>query len=290
MSPDTKTTAEDASNAGNAGNPLIGHLNTQIPDLNPSTSLSLKNQIESNLKRPVSKLSTQTPHSESAGKRQGPVPSPGKTSFVNGSFSVNIDRQNNRSSSRQKQRTAHPSTLTLIEQQKRKKPRHRKIKNLDGIKRDVDLIPSKSEESYHKSNKKSLLEKEAIALGGTENDLELIAGVPSDTEMEIQDAVLRQRPDDRLGKDVLQFVQGLEIHTKETRHSSELGNEDTKQIRNKAVLSHNSIATPDLSRLTLKSPRNQFANKNLPRLVGPHWLQCLPSSLKIKLMFLSLAL
>lgn len=276
MPPDTKK---------NAGNPSIGHPNTQIPDLDPSTLLSLKNKIESNLKRPVSKLSTQTPHSRSAGKRQGPVPSPGKTSFVNGSFSVNIDRQNNRPSSRQKQETAHPSSLTLIEQQKKKKPRHRKIKNLDGIKSDVDLVLSKSEESYLKSNKKSELEKEAIALGGTENDLELIAGVPSDTEMEIQDAVLGQRPDERLGKDVLRFVQGLELHTKETRHSFELGDEGTKKIRNKAVLSHNSITASNLDQSTLKPPRNQFADKSLPRLVGSRSLECSPSSLKIKLMF-----
>lgn len=273
MSPNSK------NEAGNSGSASIGHSDTRIPDLNPSTLLSLKNKIESSLKSATAKTLTPESHSKPAGKRQDPIPSPSNTSHVNRSSSTIIKRYNNKHSNGLNRIATSTSASTQMQQPKKKRLRDRQTRDAGGSKSDVNRVKSKIKAPHHRSNKKTELEKAAIALGGTENDLELIAGAPSDSEMEIQGPDIGQGSAKCLGKDVLQFVRGLgvdKIDMKASRHSSESGGEDTNRFRDESIVLHNSIKTPNLNKSPLKSQPNISAKKSLPHLVGSYSLECLP--------------
>lgn len=60
-------------------------------------------------------------------------------------------------------------------------------------------------------NIKSGLQEEVLALGGTIDDYELVAGAPSDSEMEGVDMKLVKASHKSLGRDLQQFVRGLGI-------------------------------------------------------------------------------
>lgn len=60
-------------------------------------------------------------------------------------------------------------------------------------------------------NIKSGLEEEVLALGGTMDDYELVAGAPSESEMEGDDKKTSQASHKSLGRDLQQFVRGLGI-------------------------------------------------------------------------------
>lgn len=72
-------------------------------------------------------------------------------------------------------------------------------------------------------NVNSGLEEEVLALGGTMDDYELVAGAPSDSEMEGDDKKSVQASHKSLGRDLKQFVRGLgmdKVDVQETGQSS----------------------------------------------------------------------
>ncbi|KAL9127491.1 MAG: hypothetical protein Q9217_003647 [Psora testacea] len=103
-----------------------------------------------------------------------------------------------------------PATVTL---QKHSKKR---LRNGEPIKQTLDQDAADcSGPGHNQPNGKRAtsfdIRQEIKALGGSEDDYALVAGIQSESEVEGKDAVDGKRSDSRLGRDLKKFVQGLEI-------------------------------------------------------------------------------
>ena len=248
-------------------NVIARHLKNGVPDLNPSVLLDLKNKIEINLKHPKPESSIWKNPPKILRKQQEKPPNSNKVSSANDLHHTNtigLDKDQTR-------RVTPPSAFTSIQQQKKKRPRDRKPKEPGDARTDGNSFISGPKTVGRNSNKQSDLEKEVIALGGTENDFQLIADAPSDSEIETQDPGTGNGHDGRLGKDLLRLVQGLEVDEKETRYpsfSSKPGTKHTDQIRNKKVEIQHSTNIVTTNKSASKAQTEASGRKGLPHLVG----------------------
>lgn len=120
---------------------------------------------------------------------------------------------------------------------------------------------TKKRENAVKDGKKvkSGLEEEVLALGGTMDDYELVAGAPSDSEMEGDDKKSVAASHKSLGRDLQQFVRGLgidNVDVQETTQPSELKQHARQEARlhdqKKLVRSRRALTAPAT---TDKQPR-----------------------------------
>lgn len=123
-------------------------------------------------------------------------------------------------------------------------------------------------------NVKSSLEEDVFALGGSIDDYELVAGAPSDSEMEGDDKKLVQASHNCLGRDLQQFVRGLgigKVDVHETDHSSmsEHAEEDADfHGRRKPPQSHRALTAPATKDKQKRPGANRSASRAFSHLVS----------------------
>lgn len=182
-------------------------MESQFPVLKPATILHLKNQIEGNLKKPTVKLpAVPRPHKAKREKKAiSADPQPGKFSFGAVKPSPVVKR---------------PATG------KRKRPDNGPLKGSKDITSGVNSIKLGSRSANNDSVTKSRLEEEILALGGEREDIDLILGAGSESEMEEIAAPVTSGLQKDFQKDLRRFVTDLgirDVENKELSSFSEVG-------------------------------------------------------------------
>lgn len=123
-------------------------------------------------------------------------------------------------------------------------------------------------------NIKSSLEEEVLALGGTKDDYELVAGAPSDSEMEGDDKKSVQASHKSLGRDLKQFVRGLGIdkvdvqETDQFSKSEQAEQESHLHNRKKNSKSRRALTTPATDDEQPRPEPNRSTRKPVSHLVS----------------------
>lgn len=167
-------------------------MEAQLPQFDSSTLLNLTKTIEGNLKKPI-----------------GKSPKPSRPPRA---------KQEQRSVITDQQPKKIPSVAVKLPPGSVKQDAGKK-RNLDGEKRkgsvvrksSVNTIKPGSRSENHVSVSKSRLEEEVLALGGEKGDLELIADVGSESEMEEHAVSTAKRSQHGLTKDLRRLVTDLGI-------------------------------------------------------------------------------
>lgn len=173
-------------------------MEAQLPQFDPSTLLNLTKTIEGNLKKPVGK-SPKLPRPPRAKQEQRPI---------------TTDQQSKKTSS---VAVKVSSGSTKQDGGKKKRLDGGKNKGSVGIKSTIKLG---NRPDNFAPVRKSRLEEEVLALGGEKDDLELIADVGSESEMEEMAAPASNRLQRGLEKDLHRFVMDLGISSLEKRELS----------------------------------------------------------------------
>lgn len=176
-------------------------MEAQLPQFDPSTLLNLTKTIEGNLKKPV-----------------GKSPKPSRPLRA---------KQEKRPITTDQQPKKLPSVAVKLPLSSAKQNAGKKRKP-DGGKRKVSLVTKSSVNTielgsrpeYNMPLSKSRLEEEVLALGGEKGDLELIADVDSESEMEEPAAAASKRLQHGLEKDLHRLVMDLGISNLERRELS----------------------------------------------------------------------
>lgn len=145
-----------------------------FPDIDSNALLQLTRNIEVKLKAPTPAKSSKTPLSKSAKKGNEELQDCSHYLFAHGKKqATNKSRVNLRLSSPvQKQRS------------KTKRLRDGQLKDSSNSQTKASSIDPSVQEGQKKSNTQSEIEKEVMALGGTNEDFKLIDGLISDSEVE----------------------------------------------------------------------------------------------------------
>jgi len=148
-----------------------------------------------------------------------------------------------------------------------------------GTKRDAQGNAKKSDfhnqSTRHKKDKVkddgSVLLQEILALGGTEDDLDLVAGAASDDE-EISSAA----PDKELQKELAKFVASLGIEGAEAGEASESEAEDdweeTSELESSVAQAKTASKLPAPAAVPAIN-KSEVSSKDANRLVSPYTLQ-----------------
>ena len=178
-----------------------------VPDFNPDTLRSLTDKIESNLIYPNKRgFSKGTP-----AKPKTKMPKFGEEhrqhAITASKFKFAVSSASNGSMVRGKQKPAG----TLESSQRKKRLRDGRVKEEDHWKRsnDVNSIKLGSRNRNTVSNKGINFEEELRALGGTKEDVDLIAEIASGSEMEGEEATLSSGSG--LEKETLQLIRQLGV-------------------------------------------------------------------------------
>ena len=212
-----------------------GSTEHQIPDFNPDTLRSLTEQIASNLK--------------SQGK--GPILKDtavrSKTKALNankelGEHEIKISLSSSAARNGTTAKGNQKPTVALKPSQAKKRSQDGRIKERSYGTKGNNVGPSKHETSKPQSSKKKIKSDvdnnigEIRALGGTKEDVDLIAGVMSGSEIEDEKAGPSKELGDGLEKEVLQLVRQLgvdRVSQKEVMAASESEEaEEMEDIRN----------------------------------------------------------
>lgn len=226
-------------------------MEAQLPQFDPSTLLHLTKTIEGNLKKPVAKPSkpSRPPRAKQA---QRPVVKDQQPKKLP-SAAVKL-----------------PSSSAKQDAGKKRKPDGGKRKGSVVIRSSVNTIKLGTRPENHMPVSKSRLEEEVLALGGEKGDLELIADVGSESEMEEPAAPSSKRLQNGLNKDLHRFVMDLGISKLEKRElssSPEAQEPEHREIeQNPTALQAREI--PIMNAAAEKPPRNSLA-KGSSKLVIP---------------------
>ena len=180
-----------------------------IPDFSPESLRSLTDQIESNLKsqgkraisndtpaRPKTKaLNVEKTRGDHAAK--SPVSAPAVQTASNGGTAIGKQKP----------------TVASKPSQAKKRLRDGRIKEESDGTKGSNTCTRKLEISKRKIglDEDNSFDKEMRALGGTEEDVDLIANIVSESEMEDEEVRLSNNPGDGLGKEILQLVRQLGV-------------------------------------------------------------------------------
>ena len=188
-----------------------GSTEHQIPDFNPDTLRSLTEQIASNLKsqgkRPILKHTAARSKTKSLNANKELGEHAIKTPLSPSAVSNGITAKGNQE-----------PTVALKPSQAKKRSRDGRIKERsDGTKGKI-VGPRKPETSKLQASKKKIgsdidnnIDEEIRALGGTKEDVELIANLMSGSEIDDEDAGPSKELGDGLEKEVLQLVRQLGV-------------------------------------------------------------------------------
>lgn len=241
-----------------------------VPDFNPDTLRSLTEKIESNFINPnkgavskglPAKPTTKTPNFGEK-HRQHSVTASKLSSAVNSA--------SNGSTTRGKQKPAG----TLESSQRKKRFRDGRIKEEGHWKRsnDVNSIKLGSRNRSTGSNSDIIFDEEIKALGGTKEDVDLIAEIASGSEIEGEEAslssgsgleketlqLIRQLGVDRVGKRELvaesESKEADESEVLEEDNHPEMMNSDAVRIGIKPALSNGTSASKGQRSLVSKQP------------------------------------
>lgn len=187
-------------------------MEVQLPQFDPSTLLHLTKTIEGNLKKPT-KNPPKPSRPPRAKQEQRPV-----TTY---------------------EQPKKPSSVTLKLSPEKAKQNAGKKNRLDGgnrkgsvhITSSVNTIKLGSRPENHTPVSKSRLEEEVLALGGEKDDLELIADVGSESEMEETVELAPNRLQHGLKKDLHRFVKDLGISSQEKRELSSSSEAEEPEYR-----------------------------------------------------------
>ena len=183
----------------------------RIPDFNPDTLRSLTEQIASNLnsqgKRPILKdtAARSRAKSSNADKELGEyaIKTPGSTSAASDGITAKGHQK--------------PTVASSLGQAK-KRSRDGRIKERSDGTRGKNFVANKAENSQPQNCKKRIrldidnnIDEEMRALGGTKEDLDLIANLMSDSEIENEEARPSKELGDGLEKEVLKLVRQLGV-------------------------------------------------------------------------------
>ena len=227
-------------------------MEAQLPQFDPSTLLHLTKTIEGNLKKP-----TRNPPKPSRPPRAKQEQRP-----------VTTDEQPKKISS-----------VTVKLSPERAKQDAGKKKRLDGgkrkssvhIKSSVNTIELGSRPENHMLVSKSRLEEEVLALGGEKDDLELIADIGSESEMEETVMLASNRLQHGLKKDLHRLVKDLGISSLEKRElssSSEAEEPEYRGIEQKPIALQ-AREIPSTKVAVEKLPRNSVAKSSSKLVIPP---------------------
>ena len=188
-----------------------GSTEHQIPDFNPDTLQSLTEQIASNLK------------SQGKGPILKKIAARSKTKPLNankefGEHAIKIPVSTSAASNGITAKGNQKPTVALKPSQAKKRSRDGRIKESSDGTKGKNVGPSKPETSKHQTSRKKIgsdidnnIDEEIRALGGTKEDVDLIANLMSGSEIEDEEAGPRKELGDGLEKEVLQLVRQLGV-------------------------------------------------------------------------------
>ena len=188
-----------------------GSTENQIPDFNPDTLRSLTEQIASNLKS-----QGKGPISKNTSKRS-------KTKFLSadkefGEHAIKTPLSTSAASNGITAKGNQKPTVALKPSQAKKRSRDGRIKERGDGTKGKSVGPSKPETSELQNSKKKIgsdidnnIDEEIRALGGTKEDVDLIANLISGSEIEDEEAGPSKELGDGLEKEVLQLVRQLGV-------------------------------------------------------------------------------
>lgn len=178
---------------------------SQLPDLKADTLLNLTEKIKENFNKTSQQKQVKVKSSKSKRAKS---------------------KENNRNTGTSPSGTIQTSKLLLNgndhkttplpasdakQLQGKKRLRDGQVKGQSNSRRSVSNTRIGENAVKDGKNIKSGLQEEVLALGGTTDDYELVAGAPSDSEMEGDDLKLVKASHKSLGRDLQQFVRGLGI-------------------------------------------------------------------------------
>ncbi|KAL2051761.1 hypothetical protein ABVK25_007917 [Lepraria finkii] len=202
-----------------------------LPDLNPDALLSLTQKIETNLKKPdegvVFKAAPARPQANKLRKEKAD----GKLNKSSEPKARPKEQSNGKSPSIGKQKPA----LAPKPSQGKKRLRDGQVKepgfvksedNINGIK-----LGTRTQKPATENNAE--IEEDIQALGGTKDDLDLVADAPSDSEMEGEAAEVDETSGRDLRKVLQQFVRQLSVEKRPQKDLSETTDtEDERKLQN----------------------------------------------------------
>lgn len=225
-------------------------MDAQLPELDSRTLLNLTKQIKENLKKPIeTPLKVPRPPRVRREKKSNPVDQPHRDLL-----SVAV-----KSSSSGKRQDAG----------KKKRLGSGQVKGPSNVRGDVNSMKLGRRAENTKIISKSRLEEEVMALGGEKEDMELILGARSDSEMEGIAVPASSGLQKGLRKDLHRLVMDLgieKLNNRELASSSEADEQENPGIERTTALQ--SQVNPNMDALVEKQPRN-FAAKSSSKLVNP---------------------
>ena len=219
-------------------------MEAQLPQFDSSILLNLTKTIEGNLKKPV-----------------GKPPKPSKPPRA---------KQEKRPVSTDQQPKKVPSAAVKLplssakqDAEKKRKPDGGKRKGSLFMKSSVNTIELGSRSENRLRVSKSRLEEEVLALGGEKGDLDLIADVGSESEMEEPAASASKRLQHGLEKDLRRLVMDLGISDLEKRElSSSSDAEEPEQVIEQKSATIETQATLSKKGAAEKPPRDSIAKRS----------------------------
>ena len=193
---------------------ISGSTENQIPDFNTDTLRNLTEQIASNFKRqgnqgkgPILKDTTARLKTRPSNAKKELGEHAIKTPVSTSSASNGIPAKGNQK-----------PTVALKPSQAKKRSRDGRIKERSGGMEGEDVGPSKPEASKPQNSKRILgseinnnIDEEIRALGGTKEDVDLVANLMSGSEIEDEEARPSKELGDGLEKEVLQLIRQLGV-------------------------------------------------------------------------------
>ena len=208
-----------------------------LPDLNPDALLSLTQKIETNLKKPdkgaVSKAAPARPQANKLRKEKAN----GELNRSSGPKARPKEQSNGKSPSIGKQKPAP----TPKSSQGKKRLRDGQVKEPGFVKSGdyVNGIKLGTGTQKPAAENNAEIEEDIQALGGTKDDLDLVADAPSDSEMEGEAAEVGETSGRDLRKELQQLVRQLGVDKRPQKDLSETTDtEDEGEVQNPEPRNH----------------------------------------------------
>lgn len=178
---------------------------TQLPDLKADTLLNLTKKIKENFNKTSQEKQVKVKNSKSKRTKSKEI---NRNTGVSPSENIQTSKLPLNGNDH---KTAPVPASDTKQLQGKKRLRDGRVKGPSNSRRSVSDTRLGENAVKDGKNLKSGLQEEVLALGGTMDDYELVAGAPSDSEMEGDEMKSVKASHKSLGRDLQQFVRGLGI-------------------------------------------------------------------------------